>query len=51
MDVTYCPLGLMDKASDFYSEDCGFESRRGCSYSNLPSQQQNEAASERTSME
>ena len=24
------PLGLMDKASDFYSEDCGFESRRGC---------------------
>ena len=25
-----CPLGLMDKASDFHSEDCGFESRRGC---------------------
>ena len=24
------PLGLMDKASDFESEDCGFKSRRGC---------------------
>ena len=23
------PRGLMDKASDFESEDCGFESRRG----------------------
>ena len=23
-------LGLMDKASDFKSEDCGFESRRRC---------------------
>ena len=28
---TMCPLGLMDKASDFYSEDCGLKSRRGCS--------------------
>ena len=28
---TYClwPRGLMDKASDFESEDCEFESRRG----------------------
>ena len=26
----YCrPRGLMDMASDFGSEDCGFESRRG----------------------
>ena len=24
------PLGLMDKASDFQSEDCGLESHRGC---------------------
>ena len=23
------PRGLMDKASDFESEDCGFESHRG----------------------
>ena len=23
------PCGLMDKASDFESEDCGFESRHG----------------------
>ena len=28
--VSLRPLGLMDKASDFQSEDCGFESRRGC---------------------
>ena len=26
---TYWLRGLMDKASDFESEDCGFESRRG----------------------
>ena len=26
------PLGLMDKASDLQSEDCGLESRRGCIY-------------------
>ena len=26
------PRGLMDKASDFESEDCGFESRRGHLY-------------------
>ena len=26
---TYRPRGLMDKASDFESEDCEFESRRG----------------------
>ena len=25
----YRPRGLMDKASDFESEDCEFESRRG----------------------
>ena len=25
----YGPCGLMDKASDFESEDCEFESRRG----------------------
>ena len=25
-----CPLGLMDKASDLQSEDCGLKSRRGC---------------------
>ena len=24
------PLGLMDKAPDFQTEDCGFKSRRGC---------------------
>ena len=26
------PRGLMDKASDFESEDCEFESRRGRSF-------------------
>ena len=26
------PRGLMDKASDFESEDCAFESRRGRNY-------------------
>jgi hypothetical protein len=34
--VSLRPLGLMDKASDFYSEDCGFESRRGCFRSGAP---------------
>ena len=28
-DSTSWPRGLMDKASDFGSEDCEFESRRG----------------------
>ena len=27
----YCPRGPMDKASDYESGDCGFESHRGCS--------------------
>ena len=26
----YCPRGPMDKASDYESGDCGFESHRGC---------------------
>ena len=35
---SYRPRGLMDKASDFESEDCEFESRRGrlfCIWSNI----------------
>ena len=30
------PRGLMDKASDFGSEDCEFESRRGRKYHFFP---------------
>ena len=30
------PRGLMDKASDFESEDCAFESRRGRSFYFFP---------------
>src|SRR4029434_10787826 len=30
------PRGLMDKASDFESEDCGFESLRGRIFANIP---------------
>ena len=29
IDLIHRPRGLMDKASDFGSEDCEFESRRG----------------------
>ena len=28
----YCPRGPTDKASDYESGDCGFESHRGCFY-------------------
>ena len=33
------PRGLMDKASDFGSEDCEFESRRGRKYHFFPMDQ------------
>ena len=31
-DNFQCPCGLMDKASDFESEDCEFESRQGLNH-------------------